>query len=301
MLKRCAVSGMMSVMLVGMAAGLTGCLSTTRVVQKTQAPEVYRTASVQTLEKEVSDRDAAIRTMNAQVLITASVGGSKEGKVTEYTSFKGYIFVQKPDSLRVILQIPLLGSRALDMVSGGGTFTMVHATRSSGDVWMQGSNVVTKPSKNGLENLRPPVFLDSLLIPGVSADDYVSLTESSRVIQPATKHQDAIDEPDYDLMISKVVQGHTLRPDRVIHISRVTMLPFQQDIYDDQGRVVTQATYDRYQKYGDHDFPSLINIRRPLDEYSLKIEVTKLTLNDSFDADQFDLKIPPDAVVKKMD
>jgi outer membrane lipoprotein-sorting protein len=292
---------LMLMVVLAVTTGLTGCLSTTRLVQKTRPPEIYRSTSVETLEKEVSDRDAAIKTLNAQVLITASVGGSKEGKVTEYTSFKGYIFVQKPDSLRVILQVPVLGSRALDMVSGGGAFTMVHAARSGPDVWMQGTNVVTKPSKNGLENLRPPVFLDSLLIPGVSAEDYVSLTNSNRVIQPVGKHQDAIDEPDYDLTISKTVSGHILRPERVIHISRVTMLPFQQDIYDEQGRVVTQATYENYQKNGDQQFPMLINIRRPLDEYSLKIVVTKLTLNEPFDADQFELKIPEGVTVQKIE
>jgi outer membrane lipoprotein-sorting protein len=283
-----------------MTTGLTGCFSTTRLVQKAHPPEVYRSTSVEQLEKEVSDRDAAIKTLNAQVLITASVGGSKEGKVTEYTSFRGYIFVQKPDSLRVILQVPVLGSRALDMVSGGGAFTMVHASRSGPDVWIKGTDVVTKPSKNGLENLRPPVFLDSLLIPGVPAEDYVSLTESNRIIQPLVKHQDAIDEPDYDLTISKTVAGHILRPARVIHISRVTMLPFQQDIYDDEGRVVTQATYENYQKFGDQQFPMLVTIRRPLDEYSLKIVVTKLTLNEPFDADQFELKIPAGVTVQKM-
>ena len=83
-----------------MVAGLTGCFSTTRVVQKTQAPETYRTAGVEQLEKEVSDRDVAIRTLNAQVLVTASTGGSRTGTVTEYTSFRGYIFVQKPASGR---------------------------------------------------------------------------------------------------------------------------------------------------------------------------------------------------------
>ena len=110
-----------------------------------------------------------IKTMNAAVLITASTGGAKEGKVTEYTSFKGYIFVQKPANLRVILQLPVVGSRALDMVSDGKTFTLVRASLGHGDLWTQGSNTVTKPSKNGLENLRPGVFLDSLLVPGVHA------------------------------------------------------------------------------------------------------------------------------------
>jgi outer membrane lipoprotein-sorting protein len=280
--------------------GLTGCFSTTRLVQKTQAPEIYRTESVERLEQDIAERDTAIKTLNAQVLITASVGGGTTGKVTEYTSFKGYIFVQRPDSLRVLMQKPVIGSKALDMVSIGDHFTMMRATVSGGDVWTQGTNTVTKPSKNGLENLRPPVFLNSLLVPGAGADEYVTLTESTRVIQPETKHRDAIREPDYDLSFSKVKAGRILQQERVIHISRVTMLPFQQDIYDESGKLVTQARYENYQKYGDQQFPSLITITRPVDEYSLKIEVTKLTLNEEFEADQFELKVPDGVKVQVM-
>jgi len=288
-----------------MAAGLTGCFSTTRLVQKTQAPDVYRTATVEQLEKEVGDRDAAIKTLNAQVLITASVGGGSTGKVTEYTSFKGYIFVQKPDELRVIMQLPVIGSRAMDMVSDGKTFTLVHATAGHGDVWMQGSNTVTQPSKNALQNLRPPVFLDSLLLHSARPDEYVTLTESTRVAQPETKHHDAIVEPDYDLGFSKIKagpnSGRILQLERVIHISRTSMLPFQQDIYDESGKLVTQATYANYQAYGDQQFPALITIARPVDEYSLKIDVTKLTLNETFDSDQFELKVPEGVKVQKME
>jgi outer membrane lipoprotein-sorting protein len=280
--------------------GLTGCFSTTRLVQKTQAPEIYKTETVEELEKDVADRDAAIKTLNAQVMITASVGGGSTGKVTEYTSFKGYIFVQRPDSLRVLMQKPLIGSRALDMVSSGDHFTMVRATVSGGDVWAQGSNTVTKPSKNGLENLRPPVFLNSLLVPGVGPDEWVTLTQSTRVVAPESKHHDAIQEPDYDLSFSKVKSGRMLQLERVIHISRVSMLPFQQDIYDDSGKLVTQAKYENYSKYGVSQFPMLITITRPIDEYSLKIEVTKLTLNQEFEADQFELKVPDGVKVQQM-
>jgi outer membrane lipoprotein-sorting protein len=37
-----------------------------------------------------------------------------------------------------------------------------------------------------------------------------------------------------------------------------------------------------------------------LDEYSLKIEVTKLTLNQTFEADQFELKVPDGVKVQEM-
>jgi outer membrane lipoprotein-sorting protein len=285
---------------VALSTGLTGCFRTTHIVQQTHAPMVYRSAPVEVLEKEVSDRDNAIKTLNASVLITASTGGGKEGKVTEYTSFRGYIFVRKPHDLRVLMQLPVLGSKALDMVSDGDTFTLMHAS-SHGNVWIQGANKVSKPSKNGLENLRPPVFFDSLLVPGVEPDDFVTLTENTRVIQEESKHHEAIEEPDYDLTIAKRNSGNVLQRTRVIHINRIDMLPFQQDIYDDHGRVATQAMYANYQAYGDQQFPSLITIRRPLDEYSLKIEVTKLVLNGTFDNDQFELKIPTGVPVQHMD
>jgi outer membrane lipoprotein-sorting protein len=296
MFKRCAMSGLVLLM----AAGMTGCYRTTHLVQKAQAPGTYKSASIDDLEKSISDRDAAVKTLNLQVLVTASTGGAKEGKVTEYISFKGYIFIRKPSDVRVILQVPVVGSRGLDVVGNADTFTLVHATAGHGDVWMQGTNTVTNPSKNGLENLRPPVFTDSMLVKGVQPDEYTSLIESTRLIEPANKHQDAIEEPDYDLTTSKIVRDHIMQPKRVIHISRVNMLPFQQDIYDDHGQIVTSATYDQYQTFGDQQFPMLITIKRPQDEYSLKIQVTKLTLNEPFDADQFELKVPDGVKVQKM-
>jgi outer membrane lipoprotein-sorting protein len=282
------------------ATGLTGCFRTTQIVQRTQAPDVYRSTSVENLEKIISDRDAAIKTLNASVLLTASTGGGKEGKVVTYTSFKGYIFVRKPRDLRVIMQLPVIGSRALDMVSNGDTFTLVHATGGHGDVWIQGSNTVSTPSKNGLENLRPPVFFDSLLVPGVPPDEYVSLSESTRVLAPESKHQPAIEEPDYLLAVLKKGEGNALHLERLVHFSRITMLPFQQDIYDDKGEVATSATYDKYQDFNGVQFPMLINIKRPLDEYALKLQVTKLTLNQPLENDQFELKIPPGVTVQHM-
>lgn len=287
-------------MLVGlMTAGLTGCFSTTRLVLKTQAPSVYQTATVDQVERQISERDQAMKTLNAQVEITATTGGGNEGKLKEYTSFTGYIFVQKPDNLRVILQLPVIGSRALDMVSRGNSFTLMHAS-SHGNVWVQGTDTVTTPSKNGLENLRPSIFLNSLLISGVPSDQYVTMTESSRVLHQSLRRKTETVEPDYNLLVLARSNGNILHMRRVVHVSRVTMLPFQQDIYNDSGQVVTQATYDDYQTYGGIPFPSEITIWRPLDEYSLKIEVTKLKVNHPFDTDQFELEIPPGTAVQKL-
>jgi len=281
--------------------GLSGCFSSTRLVQQTQAPDLFKTATMEEVEQEVQDRDAKLQTLSAGVLITATTGGGRTGKETTYTSFKGYVSVRKPKDLRVILQLPVFGSRAMEMVSDQNGFTMMRVSPGHPDVWMQGSNVVTKPSANGLENLRPPVFFDSLLVPGVAADESVEMHESTRLIQPADKRKPVIEEPDYDLTVMKKTSGNKYRVERIIHINRLNMLPYQQDIFDDQGvQIVTSATYDKYQSFGSDQFPMLINISRPLDQYALKIEVTKLTLNQKLEDDQFQLQIPPDVTVQKM-
>ncbi len=287
-------------MLVGlMTGGLTGCFSTTRLILKTHAPTVYQTATVDQVEHQISERDRAMQTLDAQVEITATTGGGKEGKLKQYTSFTGYIFVQKPADLRVILQLPVIGSRALDMVSRGDSFTLMHAS-SHGNVWVQGPDKVTVPSSNGLENLRPSIFLNSLLIPGIPSSQFVTMTESTRVVHQDVRRRIETVEPDYNLLVLAQTSGNVLRMRRVVHVSRVTMLPFQQDIYNDRGEVETQATYDSYQTYGGVPFPSVITIWRPLDEYSLKIVVTKLTPNHPFDPDQFELAIPPGTTVQKL-
>ncbi len=278
--------------------GLTGCFSSVHQVARVQTLGGSRTATAQELETGLEERDAAIHTLNASVLITATTGGGKEGKVKTYTAFRGFILVRKPRDLRVLLELPILRSKAMDMVSDGAKFTLLIPPRNRAIV---GTNEVTKPSKNGLENLRPAVFFDSLLVPGLATDEYVALTESMHVLEPAHGRKAEVDEPDYDLATYKVTKDHLLRQERVIHISRTTLLAYQQDIFDGQGEIVTRATYENYAPSGETQFPRLITISRPLDEYSLRIDITKLTLNEPFPADQFELKIPPEVKVEHMD
>lgn len=283
-----------------LSVGLTGCFKTVKLVPQTVAPSMYRSASLETLSQRLSDRNAALKTLNASVLITASTGGGRTGKVTTYTSFKGYIFVRKPYDLRVLMLLPVLGSKALDMVSDKDNFTLMRAS-THGNVWMQGANKVTKPSKNGLENLRPPVFFDSLLVPGLGPDESATVVEAQRLVPIEGKKRQMMEEPDYDMTIMGRGEGKTLPTRRVVHINRVDMLPIEQDIYDDQARLVTKATYENYKEVNGQMFPMTITISRPLDEYSLKIDITKLTLNGELEDDQFELKIPAGVTVQKME
>ena len=276
----------------------TGCISHTRTVQAVHAPPVVMDATVEDLVQKLNANFEGFQSLNVTANFNVSTGGGATGKITDYTSFKGYILIQKPRNLRVIGLLPLVGTRMIDMVSKGPTFTLLIPSRSEA---ITGSDQVLVPSKEPLKNLRPGTFFDSLLIKDIDPEDFVTLTESSRIVQPESRKHDAIEEPDYDLTVLRKKSGNILNRKRVIHFNRVTLLPYEQDIYDDRGRISTLVTYNAYQKFGEIQFPTEIGIDRPVDLYSLKLSITKVTPNQKMEADEFELPIPEGYKVQNMD
>ena len=185
-------------------------------------------------------------------------GGSHKGIQTDYTSFHGYIRVRKPQMLRVLGYLPVVRLRAFDLASDGQTFTLLIPPRSRA---ILGSNSMTTAA-NPLENLRPEIFLDSLLIRSISPDWIVSLTNSSPTkLEPRSKQ--LIETPLYDLTILKPGERRATaglpqvgQPLRVIHFSRINLMPTEQDIYNPSGDLETQVIYGPYQDFGGTQFPA---------------------------------------------
>jgi hypothetical protein len=148
------------------------------------------------------------------------------------------------------------------MVSDGKTFKMRIPHK---DCAIVGSDKVINTSQKGLYSLRPAVILDSLLIHGLQPGQVISMTQDSRDVPDPKTRKDVIQEPDYDIEFLSQPQGEVARTLHVIHISRVNLLPYRQDIYNADGKVETQAFYSNYKKFGEINFPSKIVIQRPLD------------------------------------
>ena len=282
-----------------MTPALTGCLVHTRSVLKTRLPDVVRISTLDQLLKQVDERNAAIQSMTDIVQVVACTGGNSRGEVKCYSPFSGYIIIGKPEQIRLILNLPVFRSRALDMVSDGKTFKLLIPPENCA---ITGSDVVTNSSQKGLYSLRPAVILDSLLIHGLEPDQIVTMTQDSRVIENPKKRKDLIQDPDYDIEFLSQPQGQIASTLHVVHIDRMNLLPWRQDIYDADGKVATQAFYSNYQKFGDITFPTKIVIQRPLDELGLTITVTKATFNQPLLEDQFNLgPIPENYAVQNMD
>lgn len=276
---------------------LTGCLSHTRILQQPKMPSVVQNADVQQLIDNINKQYQAVQSLTATVDFQASVGGEQKGKITDYTAFSGYILLRKPEMLRVIGKVPVLHTTAFDLASDGKSFKLVIPFKHKAIV---GTNEVTKKSANPLENLRPNVFVDSLLIRTIGPDDLISLTSETKTV-PDPKHKQLLLQPDYVLTIfRKNENSNILKARRVIHISRVDLLPYQEDIYDSDGNIQTQAIYGQYQSFGDFRFPGTITIKRPLDEYQIVITFQKITANQSLSDNQFELEIPAGLQIQNM-
>jgi outer membrane lipoprotein-sorting protein len=267
-------------------------------VLKTRLPDVVLNATLDQLLKQVDDRYGSIQSMTATVEMSTSTGGSMQGVVKESISFGGFIIMGKPEQIRVILQVPVLKSEALNMVSDGKSFKMLIRPKNCAIV---GSDTVMVSSQKGLYSLRPAVILDSLLIRGIEPDQVVAMTQDSRDIPDPKTRKDVIEEPDYDIEFLSQPEGNVARALRVIHIGRTNLLPYRQDIYNADGKVETQAFYSNYKNFGDINFPTKIVIQRPLDELGMTITISNATFNKPLSADEFKLDIPDATRITNMD
>jgi hypothetical protein len=276
---------------------LTGCLSHTRKLQQPTMPSVVLSADVQQLVSNINKQYETIQTLNATVTIQASVGGEQKGKITDYTSIRGYILLRKPEMLRVLGLLPILNTRAFDLASDGSTFKLLIPHDNKAIV---GSNTVGKPSPMPLENMRPYVFFDSLLIHSIGSDELLSLTtDTNTVLDP--KQKQLLLQPEYALSVFKrQPDSNLLVPVRVIHVNRVDLLPSGEDIYDKNGNIQTQAVYGPYDSFGDFRYPSSITIKRPLEEYQIVITFQKVTVNQPLADNQFELKIPEGTQIQNL-
>ena len=280
---------------------LSGCLYHTHKVEKTTLAGPAMDASVAQLVNEVNDRYSAINSLTATVDFQATTGGARQGKQTDITPFHGYILLRKPAMLRVLALLPVVRTHAFDLASDGQTFKLVIPPRSRAIV---GTNKVTKPSANALENLRPDIFLDSVLIKSIEPDRLVYLTNTS---QTQRQEKKLVETPEYDLHVGEEdpqatdgLKVHVLKPMRVIRFSRLTLLPIGQDIYDADGGVETHVEYGPYRQFGTAHMPSSIVIQRPREAYQITISVQKVVVNQPLGDEQFVLKIPSDYKVQTL-
>ncbi len=275
----------------------TGCLLRTRPVEEQYSKTPLQQSTQQGLIDRINQQAATIRTLKATVDIDSSAGGVKKGHVTDYKEIRGYVLARKPDSLHMIGLLPIVRTTAFDMVSDGREFKLWIPPRNK---FFVGNNEMTAVNPDQpMENIRPQNIYDALLIHSIDTESEIAVLENgAETLHDAKGHR--ILQEDYELVVIRKM-GNGWGLSRKIIFSRTDLQPHRQFIYDEDGKLATDARYAEYKDYDGVSFPSRIEIYRPQEEYDITLNMLKVDINKPLSDDQFVLVQPPGAEVVHLD
>jgi outer membrane lipoprotein-sorting protein len=276
----------------------TGCLFRTRPVEETYSKAPLKESTQSGLINSINQQAEKIQSLQATVDIDTSAGGVKKGHVTDYKEIRGYVLARKPAMLHMIGLLPIVRTTAFDMVSNGQEFKLWIPPKNR---FVIGNNEAqTQNDDQPMENIRPIDIYDALLIRHIDSEHEIAVLENSEEILHDAKGHRVLQE-DYELIVIRKKGGNEGVLSRKIVFSRTDLQPHRQYIYDDQGKLVTDARYANYKEYDGVSFPSRLEIFRPQEEYDITLNMLKLEINKPLRDDQFALEQPPGAEVVHME
>jgi len=277
--------------------GTTGCLFHTRAVEARSSTAKLQIATQQDLINRLNKEADKVKSLNATVDISTSVGGEKRGKVTDFKEIRGYILVRKPGMLRMIGLYPIVRNKAFDIVSDGSEFKLLVSATNK---FYVGHNNVIEGSDNPLDTLRPQAIYDALLLQAVNPENEIAFMESSTEMVVDAQSHKLVKQPNYVLdIIRKGEKGWTLA--RKVYFDRTNLVPHRQVVYDPDGDPSTDASYQFYKDYDGVQYPSYIDIKRPQEEYNIRLVMVKLLVNQAINDEQFALQQPPGSILVNLD
>src|SRR5713226_1057442 len=276
----------------------TACVLRTRPVEEQYSKVPLKESSQQGLIDSINQQADGIKSLKATVDIDSSVGGMKKGHVTDYKEIRGYVLARTPGSLHMIGLMPIVRTTAFDMVSDGDQFKLWIPPKNR---FVIGRNEVkTSNADQPMESIRPQNIYDALLIRPIDPETEIAVLESSYEILHDSKGHPILQD-DYELVVIRKRGDKDAMLARKIVFSRTDLHPTKQYIYDDQGKLITDARYADYKDYNGVSFPSRIEIYRPQEEYDIKMNVLKLEMNKPLKDEQFTLEQPVGAEVVHLD
>ncbi len=255
------------------------------VMKPAGPPVVLQSASKQQLIELYDTQAKSITSMNATVTMVLTAGSAYSGVIEQYHEVSGFILAQKPADVRVIGQVPVVGTDIFDMVSNGQTF---HIFIPSKNEFIVGPAQLERASSKPIENLRPQHLTGALFWNPIPADDPVLLEQESQgrssfyvltVIHRVGPATATAAEADWEIA-------------RKIWFDRASLNISRIQTYDSDGQLASDIGYSQWNAFGKEQYPRDISLNRPASDYSLEIHIEKMTVNVSITPDRFVLKQP---------
>jgi hypothetical protein len=264
-------------------------MSRAKVAPPGSAPAPLQTATKQDLIARYNLQADAITSLNASVTMTLTAGSAYTGVMKQYHEINGFVLAEKPSSIRVIGQAPVVGTNIFDMESDGQTFDIFIPSQNK---FLTGPASLERPSAKPIENLRPQHLTDAIFWNSIPAQSPILIEEASEgpsryyvltVVRPATRSAaDTSANEDWEIA-------------RKVWFDRADLSVTRVQTYDPGGKLGSDVRYAGWDNFAGVKYPRRISLDRPANDYNLQIGITKLTLNETITLDRFVLKQPPGA------
>jgi outer membrane lipoprotein-sorting protein len=271
----------------------SGCaVKQTTVIQPFAVPAPPREATLDELIANINSQASDVRTLQAKIDLEATTGSVYSGVIEEYHDVQGYILIERPSLIRVIGQVPVVGTNIFDMVSDANEFRLYIPSKSK---FIVGTTSLRRNSENKLENLRPEHILDAMLVPPISTRDHCYLEEAESDTGRNERRY-------YIVSVLGTRPDGNLELKRKIWFDRSNLEMVRVQLYDPGGRHVEDVQYSNYQNFGGTRYPTRILVRRPVEDYQLAITVVNApTLNQPIDPAKFTLQKPAGTELVNLD
>jgi outer membrane lipoprotein-sorting protein len=236
----------------------------------------------------------AVQSLQATVDLIPSTGTTYSGVIEEYHEVPGFILAERPATVRVIGQAPVVAKNIFDMVSDGREFKVYIPSKNT---FLVGPTELVRPSNKPLENLRPQHIVEALFWPEFQAGAMVLFEQFDFSVSRY-----------YVLTLLRKTDSGKLEIARKVWYSRANLEVSRVQIYGSGGLLDADISYADWQPASatytastnatgtsPTDHPSYsrdIHIWRPQDDYKLEIKILKLTLNEPISPDRFALEQP---------
>ena len=236
----------------------------------------------------------SIKTLNATVELKPTAGSRYSGVIDDYHEVKAFLLAARPAEIRMIGQAPVIGKTVFDMASDGETFRVSIPSKNK---FLVGAVATEKLSSKPIENLRPQHLLDALLWPEIRKEEAVTVREFN-------------DEKGRYYVLTVLRGGYQVEVLREIWFDRADLGVSRLETFGPKGALLSDVTLGDWRAPdnpatparateagatpagGVGAFPRAIRINRPHDDYTLDLQVTKITVNEDIPADRFQLQQP---------
>lgn len=240
-----------------------------------------KNASLEELVALVNRLAEDVQALKLTVIYQLTGGSINTGKISSYRETDGFILLKKPGHIRLIGQA--FKVKVFDMVSDGAEFLIYVPPKNK---FIHGLNdQEIKARKDVPVNLRPQHIFQALAMERLNLEDGRDLVALEEEQQGKRKF--------YILNVVRQDQGSMATLLKKIWIDRFDLSLARLKIFDSNGAVLSDITYSDVRQFDGGRYPAVIDFRRPQEDYSLHLRISKATVNEPLHPEQFVLAQPP--------